>query len=112
LIDKDPELIGKLLGFDFTNPRFSRVLLFVLGRNFAHFSGDEQPDDRAAWGMWPQVIRLIKEGLDNKTLDTTDPLGWLYVTLRSESPARKPELKREGCEFQLGDYEIILESLN
>ncbi len=112
LTDKDPELIAKVLGLDLPKTGITRMSLFVLGRNFAHFSGDEQPDERAAWGTWPQVIRLFKEGLDKKTLDTHDPLGWLHETLCNESPTLKPELKRKGHKFQLGEYDIVLDPLN
>ncbi|MFA5307874.1 MAG: hypothetical protein WC370_00115 [Dehalococcoidales bacterium] len=109
LADKDHRAIGKLLGFDLNNIAITHILLFVIGRNFAHFSGDEQPDDRAAWGMWPQIIRLINDGSKNKVLYTSDPLGWIHTSLRMESSTHK-EFALLGQEFQLGGYRIVLES--
>jgi hypothetical protein len=39
----------------------SRYLLFVVGRNATHFSGDQRPDERAAWAVWPQLARVSSQ---------------------------------------------------
>ncbi|MGC4189723.1 MAG: hypothetical protein QM589_00630 [Thermomicrobiales bacterium] len=45
-----------------------RVLPFVLARTLVHFEDGPQPDKRAAWGTWPDVLRLNDAG-------TLDPAG-------------------------------------
>jgi hypothetical protein len=56
-----------------------KVHVFVLGRYLAHFSGGPEPDRRAAWGSWPQVLQI----LEDKFLDSgrRDPLGTLFARL-------------------------------
>ena len=39
--------------------RVQKVYPFVLGRYLAHFSDGPEPDRRAAWGTWPQLLRLL-----------------------------------------------------
>jgi hypothetical protein len=41
--------------------KVQRVYLVVLGRYVAHFADRLTPDRRAAWGTWPQVLRLVGE---------------------------------------------------
>lgn len=71
--------------------------LFILGRHFSHFSGANLPDDRAAWGMWPQVLRLVNEANTTKDLSL---LSWLYSSLKKDSPIIKAEQNSE----QFTDY--------
>jgi len=92
-----------------TKAKISHVYLFVLGRNYSHFSGDAAPDPRAAWGMWPQVLRIIKEATDSGSYGISDPIGWLDTKLREESPTRKSKPDLEGWEFNIGDYHVVLE---
>jgi hypothetical protein len=41
--------------------RVRRVLPFVLGRHLVHVDGGPDPSRRAAWGSWPQVLRLLDD---------------------------------------------------
>lgn len=112
LLDKEPDEIAQAFSLEqFTKIKVSKVLLFILGRYYVHFSGDEPPDSRAAWGMWPQVLRLLKESLEVKTYDGSDPLGWLHTKLLNESPFLKtrPELKQ--YEFELEGLKVVLDPL-
>jgi hypothetical protein len=107
---KEPDTILHELGLDqVTKIRISRIYLFVLGRNYSHFSGDTEPDSRAAWGMWPQVLRVIKEAADSGSYGVSDPIGWLDTKLREESPIRKPKPDLVAWDFHIGDYHIVLE---
>ncbi len=40
-----------------------KVYVFVLGRYLAHFTDGPEPDRRAAWGSWPQVLQIVENGL-------------------------------------------------
>ncbi|HWK80291.1 MAG TPA: hypothetical protein VNP95_05970 [Thermomicrobiales bacterium] len=57
-----------------------RVLPFVLARTLAHFNDGPAPDKRAAWGIWPEVLRLHDAG----TLDPAggNPLQTLFTRLQ------------------------------
>lgn len=77
--------------------------LFVIGRNFSHFSGQEAPDERAAWGLWPQVLRLAAQEYDH-----VNPLEGLYQSLKRTSPFLKPRPDIQDIGFSLGDAKIVL----
>ncbi len=105
----EPDTILLELGLNqVTKIRISRIYLFVLGRNYSHFSGDTTPDPKAAWGMWPQVLRIFNEATDSGSNGFSDPIGYLDTKLREESPIRKPKPDLEAWDFYLGDYHIIL----
>lgn len=73
-----------------------KIRLFVMCQHSAHFSGDAQPDQRVAWGIWPQVVRLrLEEGR------TADPLDQLFQALKAQSP-----FTREPPEFDMDDMQI------
>lgn len=108
---KRPDTILHELGLDqVAKTKISRIYLFFLGRNYSHFSGDTAPDPRAAWGMWPQVLRIFKEATDSGSYGVSDPIGWLDTKLREESPIRKPKPDLVAWDFHIGDYHIVLES--
>jgi hypothetical protein len=66
-----------------------KVYVFVLGRSLAHFSGGPEPDRRAAWGSWPQVLQIVEaESLD---AGRRDPLGTLFARLRDATSASTPD---------------------
>ena len=107
---KEPDTILHEVGLaQVTKAKISRVYLFVLGRNYSHFSGDAAPDPRAAWGMWPQVLRIIKEATDSGSYGISDPIGWLDIKLREESPTRKSQPDLVAWDFHIGDYHVVLE---
>jgi hypothetical protein len=85
--------------------KISSIRLFMIGRNFAHFSGDWPIDKRAAWGMWHQLCRLISN-LPN----FEDPIASLYYALQDDSPVKKlpPEMSPE--EIRIGDITITINS--
>lgn len=86
LVNKSNEELAASFGFKINDFKdYNRSLLFIIGRNFAHFSGDDFPDERAAWGMWPQLLRLMDE---NKCTED-NPLSWLYNLLKKDSPIEK-----------------------
>lgn len=61
-----------------------RVRMFLLGRNFAYFSGQAPPDDGVARGNWHQVLRLTAEGLGGES-----PIDTLWNALRHDTPHRR-----------------------
>lgn len=83
--------------------RVEVVRLFVIGRNFSRFSGEDLADGRAAWGQWPQVLRLI-----NQEYDITNPLGWLFDALQQDSPYLRRMGELVGYNFELGKYNVSI----
>ena len=80
--------------------------LYVIGRNFSHFSGQDASDERAAWGLWPQLLRLAAEDYNH-----SNPLQGLYDGLKRTSPFRKSRLALEGTQFSLGGKQIVLNAI-
>lgn len=76
--------------------RAHKIYPFVLGRYLAHFNDGAEPDRRAAWGTWPQLLRL----LDEQPLRASDanPIASLFTRLARDIPLpRQPpsDLPRE-----------------
>ena len=77
------------------------IHLFVIGRHFSHFSGGVTRDSRAAWGTWPQVLRLFKESSVG-----SDPITWLHKMLQEQSPTLRTPVNLEAYEMRIGEYRI------
>jgi hypothetical protein len=70
--------------------RVQKVYPFVLGRYLAHFSDGPEPDRRAAWGTWPQLLRLV-DGQPFRAADA-NPLASLFTRLTKDvSLVRLPD---------------------
>ena len=91
-------LIGERAARDFER---EGIRLFVIGRHFSHFSGGVYRDPRAAWGTWPQILRLLKESQVGN-----DPIAWLHQTLQEQSPSLKTPIAVREYETQIGGYRI------
>lgn len=77
------------------------IRLFVIGRHFSHFSGGVFRDSRAAWGTWPQMLRLLKESQVG-----SDPIAWLHKTLQEQSPSLRTPIAMREYETEIGGYRI------
>ena len=99
---RDYKEIAKLFGFRFNDmEKIKRVCFFVMGRNFAHFSGDTLPDSRAAWGGWAQVVRLF----ENNDYGSNEIAG-LYDSLIKDSPFHKVSRIENEEILTLGDITV------
>ncbi len=97
-----PHALDHLLGEETVRFHDVRSIhLFVIGRHFSHFSGGASRDSRAAWGMWPQVLRLFKESADG-----SNPITWLHKTLQEQSPTTKVPVTLKPYEMRIGEYLI------
>lgn len=70
------------------------VKLFILGRNFSQFSGTTG-DDRAAWGNWAQLVRLVTE----TPLGASDPISLLHEALARESLGASVRWRQTSIRF-------------
>jgi hypothetical protein len=86
--------------------RISVYRLFVIGRNFAHFSGNTQTDPQVAWGLWPQVLRLIRARYNFE-----NPVVALHTDLRKESPFLKNLPTIEEERIKIGSYNVVIHPL-
>jgi hypothetical protein len=80
--------------------KVQRVYLFVLGRYVAHFADGPTPDRRAAWGTWPQVLRLIGERPFGPT--EPNPLGSLHTRLTRDTPLQSTTADPPVRDISLG----------
>lgn len=64
------------------------MLPFVLARTLVRFNDGPMPDKRAAWGTWPDVLRLHDAG----ALDPAggNPLQTLFARLQAVTDAPLP----------------------
>ena len=99
---ENPKALDHLLGERAVRSHDTkRILLFVVGRHFSHFSGGAYRDSRAAWGTWPQVLRLFKESHIG-----SDPITWLHKMLQEQSPSLRTPVTVEAYEMQIGEYRV------
>jgi len=84
--------------------RVQKVLPFVLGRYVIHGHGGSQPNRRAAWGTWPQVLRLI-ESVPIRPADA-NPLGTLYNRLLADAPSVEIPPALTHQELRAGDLTL------
>ena len=87
--------------------RAQKVYPFVLGRYLAHFGDGPEPDRRAAWGTWPQILRL----LDAQPIRATDtnPIASLFARLTKDVPRVGPPAADEPSrEIDLGEARLVV----
>jgi hypothetical protein len=86
--------------------RAQKVYPFVLGRYLVHFNDGPEPDRRAAWGTWPQVLRL----LDSQPFRATDanPIASLFTRLTKELPLIQTPTDGPSGEVVLGDARLVV----
>jgi hypothetical protein len=86
--------------------RVQKVYPFVLGRYLAHFSDGPQPDRRAAWGTWPQLLRL----LDGQSFHASyaNPLASLFTRLANDGPLSRPPGTDSPHEIAIGAAWLIV----
>jgi len=86
--------------------RVQKVYPFVLGRYLAHFSDGPEPDRRAAWGTWPQLLRLL-DGQPFRATDT-NPLASLFARLAKDAPLVRPPVDDSPREIAIGGARLII----
>ncbi len=86
--------------------RVQKVSPFVLGRFLARFGQGPEPDRRAAWGTWPQVLRL----LDGRPFPAADanPLASLFARRVSDDPAVWPPVEGPPREIAIGAARLVV----
>jgi hypothetical protein len=84
--------------------RAQKVYPFVLGRYLAHFSDGPEPDRRAAWGTWPQVLRL----LDAQPAADSNPIASLFNRLTKDEPAISVPADAASQEIAVGEVRVMV----
>jgi hypothetical protein len=86
--------------------RAQKIYPFVLGRYLVHFDGGPDPDRRAAWGTWPQVLRLV-DGQPFRANDA-NPLATLFTRLRQDVPLLRLPKDAPPREIPLGEIRLVV----
>jgi len=100
---------GLLTRLDFKQVKRLKVqktYIFVLGRYLAHFFDGPEFDRRAAWGTWPQVLRLV-----NGTpfgAEDANPLLSLYNKLLKDTPLALTSPFVEVQEIPIGESYVYV----
>ena len=86
--------------------RVQKVLPFVLARYLVRFGEGPEPDRRAAWGSWPQVLRLL--GGSPAHAADANPLASLSTRLRGDTPAIGRFAEGAVREIVIGDTRLVV----
>lgn len=86
--------------------RAQKVYSFVLGRYLAHVNDGPEPDRRAAWGTWPQLLRL----LDSQPIRANDanPLASLFARLTKDAPPIRSSADEPPRTLELGATRLTI----
>lgn len=86
--------------------RAQKVYPFVLGRYLAHFNDGAAPDPRAAWGTWPQVLRLLEQ----QPIAATDanPIASLFNRLAKDGSPISVPVDGDSREIVVGDMRVVV----
>jgi hypothetical protein len=80
--------------------RVQKIYPFVLGRYLIHFSDGPEPDRRAGWGTWPQLLRLL-DGQPFRAGDA-NPLASHFTRLTNDVPLIRPPAADPAREIVIG----------
>ncbi len=98
LVRLDPKLVKRL--------RVQKTYIFVLGRYLAHFFDGPEFDRRAAWGTWPQVLRLVNA--TSFGAEDAYPIQSLYNKLMKDAPLISSSPVVDVQEITIGDRNVYV----
>lgn len=83
-----------------------RVCPFVLGRYLVHFNDGAEPDKRAAWGTWPQVLRLLEQ----QPIRATDanPIASIFSRLTNDTPLTRAITGDGSRSIEIGSIRLVV----
>src|SRR5437868_5021060 len=94
----DPKLVKRL--------KVQKTYIFVLGRYLAHFFDGPEFDQRAAWGTWPQVLRLVNA--TSFGAEDANPIQALYNKLLKDTPLTPPGPLVDVQEITIGESTVYV----
>ena len=86
--------------------KVQKTYIFVLGRYLAHFFDGPEFDRRAAWGPWPQVLRLVNEAPFGP--EEANPIQSLYNKLMKDTPLALARPVLDPREIRIGDRKLYI----
>ena len=94
----DPKRVKRL--------KVQKTYIFVLGRYLAHFFDGPEFDRRAAWGTWPQVLRLVNEV--SFGAEDANPIQSLYNKLMKDTPLTASSPVLDVQEITIGESNVYV----
>ncbi|MBA2676838.1 MAG: hypothetical protein H0U76_00330 [Ktedonobacteraceae bacterium] len=86
--------------------KVQKTYIFVLGRYLAHFFDGPEFDRRAAWGTWPQVLRLVNAASFNA--EDANPIQSLYIKLMKDTPLTPSSPVLDVQVITIGDSNVYV----
>lgn len=85
--------------------RVQKVYPFVLGRYLAHVGDGPVADRRAAWGTWPQLLRLLDQ---QPVPAAANPLASIFGRLTKDDPLLRPFADQPPREIAIGTARLVV----
>ena len=86
--------------------KVQKTYIFVLGRYLAHFFDGPEFDRRAAWGTWPQALRLVHTVPFGQ--EETNPIQALHNKLLKDTPLALPWSAFDVQKIRIGESNIYI----
>src|SRR5579863_200211 len=86
--------------------KVQKTYIFVFGRFLAHFFDGPEFDRRAAWGTWPQVLRLVNEV--SFGAEDANPIQSLYNKLMKDTPLTPSSPTFDVQEIPIGESNVYV----
>jgi hypothetical protein len=86
--------------------KVQKTYIFVLGRYLAHFFEGPEFDRPAAWGTWPQVLRLVNEV--SFGAEDAHPIQSLYNKLLKDTPLALSSSVLDVQEITIGESNVYV----
>ena len=100
------EILGRFDSRSARTFRVQKVYPFVLGRYLAHFSDGPEPDRRAAWGTWPQLLRIL--GGQSVRASDASPIASLFANLTKGTSSVPPAAGGPRRDLSVGAVRLIV----
>jgi hypothetical protein len=102
------DLLGRVDSRTAKRSRVHKVYPFVLGRYLAHFGNGDgpEPDRRAAWGTWPQILRLLEQ--QPIRANDANPIASLFTRLTKDVPHIQVQGDSPPREITLGEARLTV----
>ena len=100
------DLLGRIDSATAKKFRAQKVFPFVIGRYLVRFDDGPEPDRRAAWGTWPQLLRFLNGFAVNAS--ESNPIASLHARLLKDAGFTQPPIELPSRQITIGATTLVV----